>query len=66
LWIREYPADSDAAAHYLVLGATGAVRARVLMPNRDIVRSVSGNRIVAVHTDDDGVQSVRIYSIVRR
>ena len=56
LWVQEAAADATDAVRYLVLGANGAPRAWV-----------NGlEHVVAVHKDDDGVESVRVYRLTRR
>lgn len=67
LWVQQYEADPDAASTWLVLDTRGWGRsiATVRNPERFRIKSVLADRVAGVYTDEDGVESVRVYQILK-
>lgn len=66
VWVQEAAAGSGAAVRYLVLSAAGTPRAWVNTPAGVRLTDVGTDYAVAIHRDDDGVETVRVYRISRR
>jgi sugar lactone lactonase YvrE len=65
LWVRNYPTHPDSTADLLVFDAYGRLRASIHLPDSLFGIVIQSDRIIGQWTDDDGVESVRIYGIRR-
>lgn len=66
VWVQEYRQLGTEPARYLVIGPTGLSRAWVIVPPGVRVRDVGLDYVVATHEDDDGVETVRVYTLSRK
>jgi hypothetical protein len=65
LWVHRYAAPGD-TVHTWEVFRRGEEFAGVLqVPRRFAIRDVSGDRVAGVWTDDMGVETVRVYRLVR-
>ena len=62
LWVQPFPAGSEAVT-WLVLDAAGGPRASVRVPEGFEIREVGPDYVAGVHTDGDGVETVRVYRL---
>jgi hypothetical protein len=65
MWVQEYSASPTEPTRYIVVGPTGSARAWVHVPRGFRVRDVGLDYVVGVHVDDDGVETVQVYRLVR-
>lgn len=65
VWVEHGTAAQTDATHYLVLSSSGTSVARLTTPAGFRIREVGTDYVAGVHTDDDGVQTVRVYSLKR-
>ena len=65
LWVRNYPTHPDSGADWLVFDRQGRLQASICLPDHLSERVIQSDRIIGTWTDDDGVESVRIYGIRR-
>jgi len=67
MWVQEFSDVSDAPVRYLVLNASGAAIARVILPQaRVTARDIGRDYILGVHIDSDDVERVVQYALNRR
>ena len=57
------PADPDQPATWLVLDPAGKPKASVLVPPGFRITEVGPSYVLGVHTDADGVETVRLYQL---
>jgi len=65
LWVQSPAANRAAPARYVVLSVSGIPIARVSVAAGVRVTDVGRDYIVGVHEDEDGVESVRVYTLTR-
>lgn len=67
LWLQQVPRwnDESGAEVWSVIDHDGAWLGPVTMPARVSPRAIRGDVIVAVFTDDDDVESLRLYRVVK-
>jgi hypothetical protein len=65
LWLTEYSADHTHSSRVLVMTESGRHRASLTLPPGLRIAAVGENAIMGVHSDADGIQTVRIYSFRR-
>lgn len=65
VWVERGTAAQTDEAQYLVLSSSGTRVARVKVPGGFRIREVGTDYVTGVHTDDDGVGTVRVYSLKR-
>jgi hypothetical protein len=65
LWVEHYEPDPRATATWWVIDRRGQVVATLTTPEGFRIRSVLRDRVGGVHTDRDGVESIRVYGITR-
>jgi hypothetical protein len=65
LWVEQYEPDPRAQATWWILDRRGLVVATLATPEGFRIRSVLHDRVGGVHTDTDGLESIRVYGIVR-
>jgi hypothetical protein len=65
LWVEQYEPDPQARATWWVIDRRGLVVATLATPEGFRIRSVLHDRVGGVHTDADGLESIRAYGIVR-
>ena len=65
VWVEHGTAAQIDATRYLVLSSSGTNVARLTTPAGFRIREVGTDYVAGVHTDDDGVQTVRVYSLKR-
>lgn len=63
LWVRDYPADPDAATRYIVFGGDGRAIATADLPARFRVEQIAGGRVLGVWRDGFDVERVRVYRL---
>lgn len=64
LWVQEYLMPRADSAHWIIFSAEREPIARLLVDRALRLTQVDGGRVVAVHTDDVGVQTVRVYELI--
>ncbi len=65
LWIQRGAPGRAAPAQYVIYSSAGAPAARLSVPAGFRVTDVGADYVAGVHHDDDGVETVRIYSLRR-
>jgi hypothetical protein len=65
LWVEQYEPDPRATATWWVIDRRGQVVATLTTPEGFRIRSVLRDRVGGVHTDGDGIESIRVYGIAR-
>lgn len=60
--VRRVPGTSE--SYYVVPWQAGQPVRKVTLPPDLLLRSVNGDRVLGVHRDEDGVESIRLYSLV--
>ncbi|HEU5217115.1 MAG TPA: 6-bladed beta-propeller [Gemmatimonadales bacterium] len=63
LWIQAGPADPTESATWLVLDAAGKPRATLVTPVGFRITEVGARYVLGVHTDADGMETVRLYQL---
>ncbi len=66
IWVETFPTDAEAPAAWLVLDPAGKPRAAVLVPAGFRITEVGPSYFLGVHTDADGLETVRQYQLARR
>jgi hypothetical protein len=66
VWVQEYTARRSDTARYLVIGADGVPHAWITLPPGVRVSDVASDRLVGIHVDDDGVQTIEVLRYTRR
>jgi hypothetical protein len=66
LWVQVYAGTRSLGATYLVLDASGSVIASITGPPRFRVTDVRADRVVGLYRDEDGLDEVRVYALIRR
>jgi hypothetical protein len=64
LWLNQYEADSRAESTWWVIDHSGRVLATLRSPAGFLIRSVQPGRVAGVYTDEDGVESIRVYGVM--
>ena len=64
-WLRRYTRYDDRTAEWIVLERFGAPIARIAMPATFQPNDIGTNYVLGIHLDEDGVQSIHKYGIVR-
>ena len=65
LWLEQYEADPRASSTWVVLDLRGRTLATLRSPDGFRFKSVTRDRVAGVYTDEDGVESVRVYRLSR-
>lgn len=65
LWVSDYDDPTDPPGHWTVYDPTGAVAARILLPDRFRPFDIGPDWILGRYLDDLDVEYVRLYRIVR-
>ena len=65
VWVQEYAGYDQAPTRYLILGSDGARRGRVAVPPGFRIKETGDDYVLGVHTDEDGVERVRLYRLTR-
>ena len=65
LWVQLPAARSGEKVRYVVLSSRGVPIARVVVPSGFRVWDAGKDYVVGVHRDEDGVETVRLYSLTR-
>ena len=65
LWVEQYEADPEAASTWWVLDIRGRTLATLGAPAGFRIKSVTRDRVGGVFTDEDGVESLRIYWVIK-
>jgi len=63
LWVQEGAVDSEEPATWLVLDPAGKPKASLQSPAGFRITEVGPSYVVGVHTDADGVETVRLYQL---
>jgi hypothetical protein len=63
LWVQQGPADPDEPATWLVLDPDGKPRATLRRAGGFRITEVGASYVLGVHTDDRGVETVRLYQL---
>ena len=66
LWIKTYDNFSTATATWLVVTETGKAVAAIAMPRALDVREIGADYVLGIASDDDGVQHVVLYDLIRK
>lgn len=66
LWVQQGSADADEPSTWLVLDPAGKPKAAVVAPAGFRITEVGPGYVLGVHTDADGVETVRVYQIASR
>jgi hypothetical protein len=66
LWVQRYAGVPTDSTRYLVIGSDLRPRAWVSVPRGVRVSEVGLDYLLGVHEDDDGVESVRLYRLLRQ
>lgn len=66
VWVLEFPQPSASTARYAVLARNGTHIATVSVPMATRVRDIGQDYVLLVHTNEDGVESVRLHGLTRR
>lgn len=66
IWALRYPAPSDTARRWSVYGEDGTPMGIVAFPTGFELSAVQGGRAYGVHTDEMGVERIRVFSIPLR
>lgn len=65
VWVQEYTVKRTDPARYVVVGSDGAPRAWVTLPAGVCVSDVAKDRLVGIHVDDDGVETIEVLRYMR-
>ncbi len=65
LWLQEYAAPGDSQERFTVIGSDGSLVARVALPPGLHFLSADDARVLGLWRDADGVQQLRLYTIIR-
>jgi len=65
LWVWEFDPMRDATQRWLVFGREGVWLGRVTFPPRHTVTEILDDKVVAVATDDLGVETVVVYELIK-
>ena len=65
IWVQRHAATRAARAQYVVLSANGNAVARVTVAPGFRVTDVGRDHVVGIHRDDDGVETIREYTLTR-
>jgi hypothetical protein len=65
LWVQRGAPSRVAPADYVIYSATGVLTARLTVPAGFRVTDVGLDYLAGIHHDDDGVETVRVYSLRR-
>lgn len=65
LWVTSFVPQPNQPARVAVLSQSGALRATLTLPPRLRIVALTEQEVVAVHRDDDDVESVHVYAIER-
>jgi hypothetical protein len=64
IWIQDYPVRGDEApVTWTAFADDGSITGRVTLPPRTRLAEVTGDRVVAVVTDEDDVESVAVFRL---
>jgi hypothetical protein len=66
IWIEAETSSRSDSTRYTVLSASGRAVARVSAAPGFRVSDIGADHVVGIHRDDDGVETVRWYSLLRR
>jgi hypothetical protein len=66
LWVQQGAADSEESSPWLILDSSGAPKASLLTPPGFRITEVGPSYVLGVHTDADGVETVRLYQLTSR
>ena len=66
VWVHEFTSPRTAPSRYIVINAAGIPVAQVNVPAGVRLSDLGRDFVVGVHTDDDGVETVRVYRLTRR
>ena len=62
-WVQEYPAPTDLSERWLAFDSQGEWITSVTLPSRFALRRVGPDRLLGIQRDEDGVESIRVYSL---
>ncbi|MEZ4457182.1 MAG: hypothetical protein R2882_11630 [Gemmatimonadales bacterium] len=65
IWVERPAQRRGEPVQYVVLAQTGVPIARVQLPEGVRVTDAGRDYVVVVHRDEDGVETVRVYRLVR-
>lgn len=65
-WVREFPAPPGAPSRYFIIGPDGDPRASLIVPHGVRLTDVGDDYVIGMHRDDDGIETVRMYALMRR
>ncbi len=65
VWVRRWTFDDESTAEWIVFSVNGQPIARVTLPGTFSFHDAGADYLLGRHTDDDGVQSVRMYRLPR-
>lgn len=65
LWVQDYPLLPRDSVRYQVFQSDGQLLGRLALPPRHAIRDITRDRILTVWRDDDDLEYLRVYRIVR-
>ena len=65
VWARRWAPDDARSAEWIVFDTTGAPVARTSLPRSFVFADAGGDHLLGRFTDEDGVQSIRKYKLLR-
>lgn len=66
VWVAAYAGDRSRPTYYLILDANGRPKGRVDVPAGSRIREAGVDYVILAHEDADGVETIRVHSLVRR